>query len=165
MNATAFEKLLAIASRRELTAAEVAELQALINGRPDLKAVWQEEEQLNRLLRKLPEPAVPTNFTARVLEQVQKQPVSRPSVLSLASLRGLWRFRYALRVAAVVLLGAVVIGVHERRAANENALRSWLTALPADGLAEVELWSDFEAIRHLPSEPLPSIHELADALK
>jgi|YNPNPStandDraft_1061719.scaffolds.fasta_scaffold03662_8 anti-sigma factor RsiW len=165
MNATAFDKFLAIASRRELTAAEIAELHALLNERPDLKAVWQEEEQLNRLLRKLPEPPVSTNFTARVLERVQKQPVRRPSVSFLAPLRALWQFRYALRLAAVVLLGAVVIGVHQRRAANENALRSWLAALPADGLAEVELWSDFEAIRHLPSEPLPSIHELADALK
>lgn len=165
MKATVFDRLLVTASRRELTAAEVDELKALLDEHPELRAAWHEEEQLNKLLRKLPKPTVPANFTARVLEQVRQQPVQGRPLLSLAPLRALWQFRYALRVAAMIIVAVVILGVHQRRTANESTLRSWLAALPAEGLADVQLWSDFEAIRRLPSEPLPSIHELADALK
>lgn len=165
MNKTAIDKLVTTASRRELTDAERAELEACLAREPALRAVWHEEEQLNELLRRLPEPAVSTNFTARVLEQVGRRSESKQPMHIWAHLRTLWLVRHAWQAAIAVILGMILFDAQPWKAKDRAEMANLLSVLPANGLANVELWSDFESIRHLPDGPLPSVNELAEALR
>jgi len=165
MNRTAIQNLVATASRRALTAAEQADLDACLKRDSDLRAVWQEEEQLNALLRTLPEPALGSNFTARVLDQVGRQTDARRPAWRWVWLGRLWPVRHAWQAAVALLLGVLLLQTGLRRTTTHTEMASLLSALPANGLANVELWRDFESIRRLPDGPLPSVNELAEALQ
>lgn len=165
MNPTAFEKLVAVASRRELTETERLELESMLRRYPELRPVWEQEEQLNRILRRLPAAPVSTNFTSQVLDQIHSYARRRQSSWIAVLANTVFRPRLAWRFAAVLVVLALFIGVYKRHDTSQNTLETCLAALPAESLAQVELWTDFDVIRHLPSQPLPSVFELAEALR
>jgi len=59
--------------RRELTGAEQAELRAWLAAHPEAVAQWQEETALNSLLEQLPNAPVSNNFTARVMQDIERE--------------------------------------------------------------------------------------------
>src|SRR5262245_543785 len=59
--------------RRKLTPAEEAELQAWLAKHPEAQADWKAEVGLNEGLRGLPDAPMPSNFTARVLQAVERE--------------------------------------------------------------------------------------------
>ena len=61
--------------RRKLTSAEQAELDAWLAAHPEAAAQWQEEAALNALLEQLPGATVPSNFTARVMQDIDREMV------------------------------------------------------------------------------------------
>jgi hypothetical protein len=69
-----FQNLKEAGWRRPLTEAERAGLREYLAGHPEARESWNQEAALNALLRTLPRAAVSSNFTARVLQAVQRQP-------------------------------------------------------------------------------------------
>ena len=57
--------------RRKLTGAEEAQLRVWLAAHPGAQADWDTEAGLNSALGRLPDVPVPSNFTARVLQEVQ----------------------------------------------------------------------------------------------
>src|SRR5437879_11312119 len=73
MNNPLFEKFREISWRRALTDAERTELNAWLETNPEFRAEWEAEMGLSASLARLPEPAVPSNFTARVLQEIERE--------------------------------------------------------------------------------------------
>ena len=165
MNETGFEQLAAAACRRRLTPGEKAQFEAWLALHPESHAQWQEELRLTHLLRQLPAPAVSSNFTSQVLCQVDAATAHAPRRPSLPWWRNLLSVRHGWQAAAAVFVGLLLFGAEYRRSATRAELRGMLASLPAAGLADVELWRDFDSIRNLPDGPLPSVNELAEALR
>ena len=157
MNDAAFNQLLDTALRRKLTAEEEARVQAFLARDPQARAVWEEEMALSRLLNGLPDAPLASNFTAQVLETVERDSRRHaPTLLRWFGLR-----RPAQRVAAAclaVLLFALGYSHsesvrRERMALALHKLGPHLnTPSQAVALTPDELWNDFDAINRLPPQ-------------
>ena len=106
--------------RRELTPAETAQLQAWLAEHPQAQADWEAEVHLTQAVRRLPDLPVPGNFTARVLQAVERK--------SVAVKRGkIWAWKWSLRAllpraaAAAVIFGAALLTYHEHIVAEQRA--------------------------------------------
>ncbi len=152
MNETEYRELMEASWRRQLTAAEEARLQAWLTAHPEEQARWESESSLNHLLEQLPDVPVASNFTARVLQAVQREAI-RPAARPFAEVLRHWLMpRRATGVAwAALALCVTWFAVYQAesntkaRQANELAVISG-SALVSDP-AVVE---DFDAIRRLP---------------
>jgi hypothetical protein len=172
MNDAAFNRLLDTALRRKLTAEEQAQVQACLARDPQAKAVWEEEMALSQLLNRLPDAPLASNFTAQVLQAVERDSPRQRRAPKLFRWFGLRR--PAQRVAAAclaVLLFALGYGHSEsvRRERMALALHklgphlntpSQVVALTPD-----ELWNDFDAINRLPQTQSQADEELLAVLK
>jgi anti-sigma factor RsiW len=149
MNDPAYNKLREISWRRKLTAAESAELHALLAEHPEAQADWELDSALTESLGHLPDAPVSTNFTARVLQEVRGQsaPVRR------SGWKWSWNsFLPRAAVATIALgLGLAYYGQHRTAQRTEFARKvaevSGVAAVP-----EPAVMQDFEVISRL-SEP------------
>src|SRR5687767_14898079 len=73
MNDAEFDQLLETAARRALTADEERQLRAFLAEQPSAAARWEEETVLTRLLQRLPDAPLSSNFTAQVLLAVEHE--------------------------------------------------------------------------------------------
>lgn len=165
-----FNRLLETAMRRPLTADEEAQLLACFAEDPSAKATWEEETALARLLQRLPDAPLATNFTAQVLqavEQAERQHRSRaPAIPGRLALRNPFARWMAAGLAAVLValgywqyqsLRREKMAVSLANIANKMETVSDVTSLPP-----VEPWEDFDAINRLPP---PADEQLLTALE
>lgn len=154
--------------RRDLTPTEERLAQEWIRQHPESATAWHEDVRLARHLRGLPPAPVPSNFTARVLAEIQRAPHARP-----ASPAASWWQRWRLAtpwpwlVPGTALL-AILLAVgswqgHARKTREEQtrnlaALRTF-TELPPATLA------DFEVIQRFGAAASPVDYELLAALE
>src|ERR1039457_1946654 len=113
-----YTRLRELSWRRKLTDAEEAQLRALLAARPEAQADWDTEASLNALLGRLPDVPVPSNFTARMLQAVEREAAAelRPGERKWQFWR---RLRWLARVAfAAIALGAGVLSYHQIQAAR-----------------------------------------------
>ena len=157
MNDAAFNQLLDTALRRKLTAEEQARVQACLARDPQAKAVWEEEMALSQLLNRLPDARLASNFTAQVLQAVERAPRRHLDAPKLFRWFGL--SRPAQRVAAACLavaLAALGYWRYESIRREKLALAlhrlapHFVTPSTAVALAPDELWKNFDAINRLP---------------
>ncbi|MHB1306644.1 MAG: hypothetical protein ACYDC1_13900 [Limisphaerales bacterium] len=156
-----------LATKRTLTGSEVEEIRAWLEANPQSRASLEEDLRLSRLLQQASSPKVASNFTARVLEQVQHEPAGRAVHGNGLWLRGIRRWRLGWRMATAagaLALMVVVVQIHQRNQSRVE-LAQGMAALPLEALADVEFWRDFAPIQALPSEPLPRVAELVAALE
>jgi hypothetical protein len=148
MNEAEHNRLVEKAQRQKLDMEEQFELEMYLATRPELRAVWEEDQGLNQVLRDMPNAPVSSNFTARVMQEIDRD--SRP--VPVSALAVWWREISALRWArplamACVLVGVGVFSVYEyrmhARAEFADSLKQ-LTRVPS-----VEMLRDFEAINRL----------------
>jgi len=131
--------------RRKLSEAERAELRA----RADTQADWELESRLTEELGRLPEPPVSSNFTARVLQAVERAE-ARPR-------RTMWHWSWRVLVPRLAV-GVAVIGLaglsYQRYEFNQRAQLARNVALLAgtQPLPSVEALKNFNAIRRM-SQP------------
>jgi hypothetical protein len=166
VNDPVFERFREISWRRALTDAEQAELEALLSAHPEFRAEWEEEMALSTSLTRLPEPAVPSNFTARVLQAVKRETAveSRPRATVswwrvLAQKAG-WVTGAAF-AAISVLIG---VGIHERQIQKQHelALANSVTIISkVPVLPNAEVLANFETIRAMNQAPSPDDQLLA----
>jgi anti-sigma factor RsiW len=166
MNSLEFNRLLEARWRRPLTAEEGRELLTYLAEHPADRERWAEEVQLTRYLDELPNVPVASNFSARVLAAVAREPVrlQRPFAVDWAWLRPVsWARRAIL---ATGILGLVVLSGrsyqwHTRvELARSVAEVSCVAALPS-----LELLKDYDAIQRLSQVPPAVDEELLTALQ
>lgn len=147
--------------RRKRTAAEEADLRAWLEAHPGSEGDWELEKRLTAALDSLPNVPVPSNFTARVLQAVERETAaaSRPQ-RDWAN----WIFRSLVpRVAvAAAIMGAGLLTYHQRTTAKRAELvHNAQVVASVSSLPSPEILQDFDTIRQLGSTPGPDPELLA----
>ena len=147
--------------RRPLTEAEEAELQEWLEHHPEAAAEIEEEAELSRAVAGIGNAPVPTNFTARVMREIERtlhhdvDEHGRPS--------GWWWRVFLPRTAlatGVLALGIFTYWNHERHQAEQLARKVHVIATaavvpPTDALA------DFDAVANLDASTEADLQLLA----
>jgi hypothetical protein len=151
-----YSRLRELSWRRPLTGPEEAELRAWLSAHPEAQADWQAEAGLNAGLSGLPDAPVPGNFTARVLQAVERETAAELRRRKGKWLTWLWR-RWLLRVAfTTVVVGAGLVSYQQVEAANRKKLAESVAVVGAvSSLPSPDILKDFDAIQALNPTPLP----------
>ena len=143
--------------RRKLTESEQAGLRAWLAVNPDARADWEMESALNAALTRLPDASVPSNFTARVLQAVERDE-ARPRAWS-------WRWNWHTLVprvafaAAVIAFTGLVFQHHEIYRQRTALARSVAFVTGGQPAPSPEALENFDAIRRM-SQPQHADDEL-----
>ncbi|MGO8836803.1 MAG: anti-sigma factor family protein [Limisphaerales bacterium] len=141
--------------RRKLTETELAGLRAHLAAHPEARADWEMESALNAALSGLPDAPVPSNFTARVLQAVDRE-AARPRGWS-------WNWHGLVpRVAfAAVVLAFTGLALHHHEMYSQRVALVRSVALVTGGqpLPSPEALENFDAIRRM-SRPQHADDEL-----
>jgi anti-sigma factor RsiW len=151
-----YERLRELSWRRRLTGPEEAELRAWLTAHPEAQADWEAEAGLNASLSRLPDVPVASNFTARVLQAVERE--AAPELRRRDGRWLIWPWRRWLpRVAfAVVIVGAGFVSYQKVDAANRRKLAESVAVVSAvSSLPSPDILKDFDAIQALNSTPPP----------
>jgi anti-sigma factor RsiW len=155
MNESDYNQLREQAWRRKLTAAEDASARAWLAAHPESRADWEIEGGLTQALGRLPDAPVPGNFTARVLQAVERETIaaSRPKAFRPWFLRML-----APRLAVpAVVLGVGLLTYHEHTIANiakrAELVRGVKVVAGVSSLPGPDILQDFDTIRQISSTP------------
>lgn len=151
MNDAMFEELLALRHKRPLTPGEQARLDGWLAAHPADRERWSQEAALSSALRRLPQPPVPTNFMARVWQDIEAEERRAAPARAEAGWSGWFRWpSLAQQFALAVLLLAVVVVFQGRRARSPvQVARSIEQVATFARVPSVELLKDFEAISRL----------------
>ena len=149
-------RLLELSWRRRLTGPEEAELRAWLSAHPEAQADWDAEAGLNASLCQLPDAPVPNNFTARVLQAVEREGAAESRGREKKWLIWPWR-RWLPRLGfAVVIVGAGFVSYQKVDAANRRKLAESVAVVSSlSSLPSPDILKDFDAIQALTSTPPP----------
>jgi anti-sigma factor RsiW len=157
-NDPTYNRLRELSWQRNLTGADEAELRAWLAAHPAAQADWEAEAELNAALGRLPDVPVPSNFTARVLQAVEREAAAelRPPGWKW---RGWPRLGWLPKVAltAGVVCAGVVSCLLIQDAQRRNLVQSVAAVSAVSSLPGPEILKDFDAI--LVSNPTPSPDE------
>lgn len=143
--------------RRKLTEAEQAGWRAYLAANPDARADWEMESALNAALARLPDARVPSNFTARVLQAVEREE-ARPPGWS-------WRWNWHTLVPRVAFAAVVItftgLAFHHHEIYSQRAALARSVAFVTGGqpAPSPEALENFDAIRRM-SQPQHADDEL-----
>jgi negative regulator of sigma E activity len=141
--------------RRKLTETEQAELRALLAADPEARGDWEMESALNAALSRLPDAPVPSNFTARVLQAVERE-AARPYG---------WNWNWHVLVPRVAFAAVVValagLALHHHEIYSQRVAFAKSVALVTGGqsVPSPEALENFDAIRRM-SQPQHADDEL-----
>ena len=153
------QRLRETAWRRKLTDAEQAELRTWLATHPEARDDWENEAALNELLARLPEAPVASNFTARVLQAVEREAAAGARKREGRWPR-VWRVFVPRFATALVFVGAGLFVYHRHvQAERLELIRSVAAVADVRALPSPQLLQDFEAIRRLRPVP-PADQEL-----
>jgi anti-sigma factor RsiW len=142
--------------RRKLTAAEQAELRSWLDAHPEAQADWEADSSLNAALGRLPDVAVSSNFTARVLQAAEREEARARRQQPVARF---WHgcLRWLPRTAfAALVVGVAVVGYrHSQNGRREQMAASVATISHVASLPSPDILQDFDAIRAMPPTPAP----------
>jgi anti-sigma factor RsiW len=143
--------------RRKLTEAEQAGLRAHLAANPAARADWKLESALNAALAQLPDAPVPSNFTTRVLQAVERE-AGRPHGWS-------WRWNWHTLVprvafaAAVIAFSGLAFQHHEIYRQRATLARNVALVTRGQPMPSPEALENFDAIRRM-SQPQHADDEL-----
>jgi len=119
-------KLREISWRRKLTAAEAEELRAWLaehpDARADFQADWEMESALTESLGRMPDAPLSTNFTARVLREVQREVDLEAAVARRSGWKWSWHMFLPRAALATVALGLGMVFYAQHRAERRTEL-------------------------------------------
>jgi len=149
MNNPDYQRLRELAWRRKLTETELAEFRAAT---PKATTDAEAEAALSAALEQLPDAPVPSNFTALVLQAVERemmQPTRR---------RHDWTWvRWVLvprTAVATIIAGASLVGYQHHQFVRRAAVgESMVTVTAVQSLPSPQILADFDVIRRLDSTP------------
>jgi negative regulator of sigma E activity len=143
--------------RRKLTESEQAGLRAYLAANPDARADWEMESALNAALTRLPDAPVPSNFTARVFQAVEREE-ARPHGWS-------WRWNWHTLVPRVAFAAVVItftgLAFHHHEIYSRRVALARNVAFVTRGqpMPSPEALENFDAIRRM-SQPQHADDEL-----
>jgi anti-sigma factor RsiW len=140
--------------RRSLDEAERARLRAWLEAHPEARADWELEIALTEALARLPDAPAPSNFTARVLQAIEREEASRVPLGARDRLRLFWR-RWLPRFAvAAAALAAGIFLMHRHEVRQQAEWRRSLTLIAAmPAVPSPQALEDFDVVRHLGRTP------------
>ncbi len=149
MNNATFEELLALRHKRPLTPAEQTRLQAWLARHPADRVRWTEESALSTALHRLPNAPVPSNFMARVWQDIEA--AERHGASARAGWRGWFRWPSLAQqfAVAVVLLGVAVVLSGRRGQSPAQVAQSIEQVTTLASMPSIEMLKDFEIISRL----------------
>ena len=147
--------------RRKLSAQEEAALRAWLAAHPEHQPDWEMEAELTDALARLPDAPLPSNFTARVMQAVERETTTGHSRARWQWI-GTWRALLPKAAVAVVALGLGVFA-YERHAATQRTelARRLARVSSVAAVPDPELLQDLEFIRHLDQTLAPDEELLA----
>ena len=157
------DEIVRLSMRRELTPDEESRLELYFAANPGARSEWEEERALGRALQSLPDAPISSNFTSRVLQEVELEQAREERQEHFA---GSWFSRYFPKLGwatTAALVAALVLqyrSIKEERTINDRARAlAGLSSAPAP-----EVLQDFEVIERLRWAAAPSDDELLTAL-
>jgi len=149
-----YQRLAEIAWRRPLTEVEQAELRAWLLAHPEAQAGVENDAALTAALTQLPDAPVPSNFTARVWQQIEAE--ERSEARNPKSQPNWWR-RYLPRIAVAGFLVITGLGLWQAKLAKQNQLvQTAQEVASAELLSNPNLLVNFDAIASLtPDTAMP----------
>ena len=165
MNESEYQALVEASWRRSLTDDEEARLDAWLRVHPEAHNEWEAESALNRILEELPEAPVASNFTARVLQAVERESATAARHESVLDRLKHWFWRPAPRVAwALLAAGLLGFGYQQHQTNVRGQMAKGLSVLAnVATLSGPVVLQDFEAIQRL-GQSAPSDDEELYAL-
>jgi len=165
MNDADYQKVRELSWQRKLTEAEDAELQKYLAAHPEAKVDWETDAELNRFLDGLPAaPPVASNFTARVMEAVERE-TAIPAHAEGWFARGRLRNWLPRAAAACLVAGVVLLGYHEHQTRAREAMARRVADLARAVSASPELLANYDHIRRLGDTPPKADTNLLALLK
>lgn len=157
MNDVRHDELVRLSLKRELTPEEESRLEAWLAGNPAARAEWEADRALGRALQALPDVPVSSNFTARVLQEVDWEERRAERARGRSSFRSFlprlgWGLAALLACAGLFYQYRAVQNDNRRLAETVKNVSGELAALPAP-----EVLGDFDAINsmlHASSTPV-----------
>jgi hypothetical protein len=150
--------------RRKLTPAQAAELRAWLAEHPQARADWQAEAALNQALDQLPDAPVPGNFTALVLQALERETAAAASRPRFSWLAWRPRLRWLPKMAVfAIFLGVSLLSYHQVLAIQRAQLARSLVAISDVASPSPQILTNFEAIQLLDRAP-PADTELLQLL-
>ena len=151
MNDSEYQALVEESWRRPLTADEQSRLDTWLAANPAERLDWEADAALTRELQGLPDAPLASNFTAQVLQAVERE--SRSAARRYSPLKQItqWLRRPASKLAwAVLLIGAGLFGYQQHRASVRDEMARGLSVLASMAtLSDPAVFENFEAIRSL----------------
>jgi len=153
MNDAEYHQLRELSWQRKLTGAEEAELQKYLAAHPEAKTDWETDAELNRVLDALPAaPPVASNFTAQVMQAVEREAPAQARAESWFARGRLWSW-LPRAAAACVVAGVVLLGYHEHQVRTREAMARRVADLARAVSASPELLANYDHIRRLGDTP------------
>jgi len=173
MNESDFNELKEKSWRRKLTSAEESALRAWLAEHPEAKADWEADVRLTEAMGQLRDAPVPSNFTSRVLQEVQRESAAetRPHPSLWAWILRSWQPRIAI-LAAVALAGLLTYQnqhtvatrqkmAHEQQMARAQAAQDVKLVAGVRSLPGPDILQNFETIRKMGTTPGPDAELIA----
>lgn len=152
MNESEFNRLREESWRRKLSSAEEADLRSWLAEHPESQAEWDADFSLTKAIEQLPNIPVPSNFTARVLQEIERE-----AAVQSHGRAPKWHWLRSLlpRAAiATVVLSVGLLAVHEHRVVRREQLaQSVATVSEVASLPSPEVLQDFDAIQQMSQRP------------
>lgn len=143
------QRLRELAWRRKLTEAELAQWRA---AHPEAAADAEAEAALSAALAVLPDAPIPSNFTARVLQELERE--SRRPAARRRDWLWLWRVLMPRTALASVVVGVSLFAYHRHQIAERLAVGdSIATVAGVESLPSPLILEDFDVIRRLDTTP------------
>ena len=158
-------KMRELSWRRKLTPAEEAELRHWLAAHVEAQADWEADVRLSEALDQLPDAPVPTNFTANVLQAVEREDAAQARMRRPRPgwwQRLTWLPRGAL--AALAVVAGLLSYMHGQTVRRDELRNSVVVVLGVKSLPSPEVLRDFDVIRALDQTP-PADEQLLTLLQ
>lgn len=167
MNEDPLPHLEDILHRRELSPDEQRRLNAWLVRHPDAAPAWVESARLARATRQLPDIPVPSNFTARVLDEIRRDAAKAERARdSRRVVSPWWQPRFWIPAMTTAVVVAVAMGGWEWRTQTQQAeFKRDVTQLRTLASVPQEVLEDFDAIQGFSQSSPPVDFELLAALE
>lgn len=141
------DDLFRLSMKPELSPEEESKLEAWLDAQPAARAAWEADRALGRTLHSLPDAPVSSNFTARVMQDLDLDEArARRTVSSARGWRLLWP---RLGWATVAALALTLFGTQHFRTAQRTQLASDAALVSKDIARLPDAFRDFDVVDSL----------------